>query len=113
MDYNSVLAVEPQNLDALIGLAHVARAHGDLDKSLQLFSAAASAHPDVVWPRAELGLLLRELGKQEEAQRYFRSCLADPGCAPELRPDLLVTLGTILVDRGERSEAIGCFAEAV
>jgi tetratricopeptide (TPR) repeat protein len=110
--YRAVLAEDPENLGALIGLGHILKMRGEREKCLSSFRAAASAHPNVVWPRAELGLFAREIGSLEESEKYLRSCLQDGACPAELTPNLLVSLGCVLRDRGDKREALRNFSEA-
>jgi len=91
----------------------VARRLGDNALALAQYRAAASAHPDNVSPRAELALFLRELGYNAEAEETLHACLSNLGCSLSLRSKLLVPLGCLLVERGERAAAIRCFSEAV
>jgi tetratricopeptide (TPR) repeat protein len=99
------------DLATLIALGQVARRLGDNALALAQYRAAASAHPDNVWPRAELALFLRELGYNAEAEETLHACLSNLGCSLSLRSKLLVPLGCLLVERGERAAAIRCFSK--
>ena len=52
--FRDILADSPQNVDALIGLAHTARARGDRSAALTLLEAAATLAPFDIWTKKEI-----------------------------------------------------------
>jgi tetratricopeptide (TPR) repeat protein len=110
--YLAVLENAPGHLAALVGLGHIAQKRHDGELAVARFREAAARHPSIVWPRAELGLLLREIGRSEEAEKILLACLADAACPLDLRPTLLVPLGCLVRDRGDLTAAVNYFTEA-
>jgi tetratricopeptide (TPR) repeat protein len=52
--FRSILVDSPQNVDALIGLAHTARAKGDRSAALALLQSAAALAPFDIWTKKEI-----------------------------------------------------------
>jgi tetratricopeptide (TPR) repeat protein len=52
--FRSILIDSPQNVDALIGLAHTARAKGDRSAALGLLQTAAALAPFDIWTKKEI-----------------------------------------------------------
>jgi tetratricopeptide (TPR) repeat protein len=111
--YLLVVAASPANLRALVGLGLIAKKEGDRERALSFFRQASAHHPREIWPRAELGLLLREMGRRDEAELVLRTCLDDSACPSDLRPTLLVPLGCLVRERRDLASAAELFQEAV
>lgn len=71
--YAAVLAREPQNLTAKVGLAKVASWQGDLDRSLALYDDVLARSPHLYDARVGKGFTLAWMGRNEEALMLLRS----------------------------------------
>ena len=71
--YSAVLAREPQNLTAKVGLAKVASWQGDLDRSLALYDDVLARSPHLYDARVGKGFTLAWMGRNEEALTILRS----------------------------------------
>jgi tetratricopeptide (TPR) repeat protein len=103
-----VLERQPQQVDALVELAQIARRRGDRVASLALFEAAAAASPDHAGVKAELASELRELGRLDEAEALLRGVL---DCQPQ-QVDALVGFAQIARRRGDRAASLAKFEAA-
>jgi tetratricopeptide (TPR) repeat protein len=103
-----VLKERPQQVDALAGLAQIARRRGDRAASLAMFEAAAAANPDHPGIKAELAADLRELGRLDEAEALLREVI---GLQPR-RFDALIGLAQIARQRGDRVTSLEMFKAA-
>ena len=114
--FESVLAVEPNDVAALVGLASVLRKQGLLDQALPLYSKAERLRPrDSALSRrtSEVKLAVAEAaiaragslsaeGKKAEAILMLQKALE---VAPELSP-VRLELADLLVESGRRTEAL-------
>lgn len=103
-----VVERQPQHVDALVGLAQIARRRGDRVTSLAMFEAAAAARPDHTGVKAELARELREFGRLDEAEVLLRQVI-------ERQPqdfDALVGLAQIARRRGSRKASLAMFQAA-
>ena len=71
--YERVLSVEPDNTMAVIGLGSVCRRERDLDRAFEYCSRAAALDPNNPDIRKNYGLVLKELGRTEEACEQFEA----------------------------------------
>ena len=69
------MSKHPDNLDAILGLAHIARKRGDSDSSLAYFGRAAALNPRQIGPRLQYAQDLRELGRFDEAETAFNDIM--------------------------------------
>ena len=100
--YRNLLAVEPENADALHRLGVLAMQKGDLTSAIDLIGRAAGARPGSANIHASLGQALSAAGRAQEAIAAFERALA-------LRGDLaeaLFGLGIALQNVGDRERAV-------
>ena len=71
--YAAVLAREPQNLTAKVGLAKVASWQGDLDRSLALYDDVLARSPHLYDARVGRAFTLAWMGRNDEALTMLRS----------------------------------------
>jgi putative PEP-CTERM system TPR-repeat lipoprotein len=78
--FDRILAVDPQNLDALLGHAGLAAGRQRFDEAAVLLGKAISAHPDALLPRMLLA-------RQELSRRHPQRAVAalQEGASPGLR----------------------------
>jgi Flp pilus assembly protein TadD len=106
--FRSVLAGEPQNVDALHGLAGVALATGHVDAAIELANSALRLRPNSPALSTTLGDALRAAGKAAEAAESYRVALASK--ARDVHA--LNNLGLALQDLGQFEEAALQFEKA-
>jgi tetratricopeptide (TPR) repeat protein len=105
--YEQVLALQPDQPDALHYLGVIASQQGDQQKSVDLITRAISRNPTAPKYHNNLGVALRELGRLEEARKSFER-------AVELNPDFhdaRNNLATVLDRMGRTAEAIPLWRE--
>ena len=120
--FSSVLAADPNDVAALVGLASVRRKQGLLDQALPLYLKAERLRPrDAALGRrasevklavaeaaiAQAGALSAE-GKKTEAILMLRRAIE---VAPELSP-VRIELADLLLESGQRAEALSVLAAA-
>lgn len=107
--YRQVLALRPDDANALNLLGQLARAGGDLAEALRLIGRAAALQPGAPVFLAALGATLAEAGRLPEAERALRAALAArPGDVTSLR-----NLGQALAAQGRAAEALLPLRQAV
>jgi predicted TPR repeat methyltransferase len=100
--YRRVLALQPDNGDALNLLGQIARARGDLAEALRLIGRAVAGQPGAPVFLAAQGAALAEAGRLPEAEAALRAALAArPQDATSLR-----NLGQVLSTLGRVGEAL-------
>jgi tetratricopeptide (TPR) repeat protein len=72
---NAVLAEDPNNFEARVGLAHIKRRRGDRQSSLAEFEIAAKLNPGHATLRLEVTNDLRELGRLDQAEAILTAVL--------------------------------------
>lgn len=105
----SVLALAPDNTDAIRMLATAAQRRGDHVKAVDCFRRATAALPDDFALRVGLGIALYELGKVDESLTHLRR-------ACELAPASSLTwfnLGKALEKEAHTEEGITAFRRAL
>jgi tetratricopeptide (TPR) repeat protein len=103
--FRKVLALEPQRLEALVNLANLLRANGQIDTAIALLEPVAQS-PEVL---LTLGLAWREKGDAVAAKRHFEAALAlQPGY-----PAALANLADMLGDDGDRDTARTLYGEVL
>ena len=83
-------------------------AAGDLNGAADTFAELTRIRPDVGEYHANLGLMLRHLGRHEEAEARFRHALTIPHAVE----GTLVNYGLLLLDMGRVAEARHRFLDA-
>jgi tetratricopeptide (TPR) repeat protein len=104
----SILQTNPADEHALSLLALSLQSIGDLQSAAQIYSTLAGLYPLVGEYRANLGLMLRHLGKHDEAEAEFRHALSIPHAVD----GTLVNYGLLLLDMGRVAEARHRFLDA-
>jgi protein O-GlcNAc transferase len=100
--YLEVLAMQPNNPDALHLLGIIAIQGGQWDQAVDLLSRVILIKPGMAEYQSSLGCVLREQGKLDEAIALWRHAL-------DLKPNLAeahLHLGKALRERGQLDEAI-------
>jgi predicted O-linked N-acetylglucosamine transferase (SPINDLY family) len=107
--YRRILAVEPDQADALNNLGTLLRLQGELRAAELCYRRALQARPDFAEAYNNLANVLQTLGELDAATAAYRQALA-------LRPDYpeaLNNLAVVLRLRGELDEALACCRHAV
>jgi tetratricopeptide (TPR) repeat protein len=73
--YEEALKQDPQNLEALIGLAHVIGKGGDYTTAMELLDTIVAAHPDNGWGFYSCGEVQLSYGKYDEARTDFKKAI--------------------------------------
>ena len=74
--FREAALLEPRNLDAKLGLAHIARVRIQYSQSLKLLENAATDHPDSASLFCEYGSLYLAVEEPERARGYFERARA-------------------------------------
>lgn len=107
--YKRILAGQPRNPGALMGLGLIAYQNGDYDTALSLLEKARHSAPHEPAVLNNLGLVLAASGRADEAARAWRTALAiQPRFA-----DALVNLAAADARAGRPQEAISGFRAAI
>ncbi len=100
-EYQSVLQVEPENLNALLGAANNFKTLGFKDEAVNIYKEAAEKHPDDVLANFNYGLLMQEANNLDAAKEHYERVLAK-------NPNFLQTyyvLGLVYWDQGQKDKA--------
>ena len=107
--YRTVLAVEPENTDALQLLGVLRHQQGDSNEAIRLIKEALKRDPRNPRCRNNLGSVLFALDRLEEAEKHFREAVRlDSGCA-----EFHANLGILLRKLGKVDEATECLETAL
>lgn len=107
--YRQVLALRPDDGNALNLLGQIARARGNLVEALRLIGQAVARNPGAPVFLAAHGAALAEAGQLPEAEAALRAAVAArPGDAVSLR-----NLGQVLSTQGRVGEALAPLRQAV
>jgi len=107
--YRAMLAGEPTQLQALLGLGRCARRVGDREVALAHFQAAMAAHPQNASAQMESANELLALGRFDAAEAVYRAMLA--GEPTQLQA--LLGLGRCARRVGDREVALAHFQAAM
>lgn len=107
--YRRLLALDPANLSARIGLGVCLQEGGDLDGAVGQYTAALAQEPDSGEALTNLGLAWAEQGDLDGALAALRKAT---GIEPD-NAETLCALGSVLQKRGDAGEAAECFERAV
>ncbi len=100
-EYQSVLQVEPENLNALLGAANNFKTLGFKDEAINIYKEAAEKHPDDVLANFNYGLLMQEANNLDAAKEHYEKVLAK-------NPNFMQTyyvLGLVYWDQGQKDKA--------
>jgi tetratricopeptide (TPR) repeat protein len=123
-DYQAVLAADPGNSEAHLGLARLARARGDAQEARAQASAAAEGPGNLPGAYRILAQLAEEAGDREAAVDSWRSAVAQDARDRDARVALARLLGTMgdqaaaaaewqaALDLQEDPEALAALADA-
>ncbi len=107
--YRDVLALAPNEADALHNLGVICAQAGRLEEAEGLIRRALAAKPDLAAAHNSLGIVLKRKGRAEDAVGYYRRALElDPSYV-----DAYGNLGLALRSLGRREEAIEAMSEVV
>jgi tetratricopeptide (TPR) repeat protein len=81
----------------------------DVAAAIQAYSRAVEADPALLKARIDLGCLLHEAGRLEEAEKVYRDAIRSGGHDPVLLYDLAV----LLEDMGRKEEAMATYEAAL
>lgn len=107
--YRQILAVAPQNPDALHYLGLASYQSGDVESALAHIRSALKAAPDYFEARNNLGIITQALGQFEEAEACYREVI-------RLQPEHAnghSNLGVVLKSQGRMREAAAAYREAL
>ncbi len=100
--FKKVLALEPKNLDALLGIAHLMDRQGQFQHAVHYYEIATRDHPQVPAAFNDLGLCLARMNQLEQAVGPLSQAVAlDPQ-----RKLYRNNIGTVLVELGRVDEAL-------
>src|SRR5260221_2874558 len=106
--YREMLAVDPENSDALHFLGVISHQRGEHERAAELISRALSRNPSNAPAHNNLGNALGAQGKLNEAVVAYLNALAlDPDYV-----DALVNLGAALRAQGRPDRALACYRRA-
>ena len=107
--YRTVLAVEPENTDALQLLGVLRHQQGDSNEAIRLIKKALERTPDSPQCHHNLASVFNALGRLDEAEKHFRKAVAlDPDEA-----EFHANLGIVLGQKDRDEEAVACFENAL
>ncbi len=106
---NDVLNRDPKHLNAVVGLALLARQRGDHVASAALFRQALHDQPTHLGTQLELALSLRRAGLNDSAATVYRSILKVNGT----NVNAVAGLALILRQQGDPAAALECLRGAV
>jgi len=107
--YREMLAVDPENIDALHFLGVISHQRGEHGRAAELISRALSRNPSNAPAHNNLGNALGAQGKRNEAVVAYLNALAlDPDYV-----DALVNLGAALRAQGRPDRALACYRRAL
>jgi protein O-GlcNAc transferase len=107
--YRGVLAIDPDEPDALHLLGVISHQVGQQPLAVQLIYQAIAKRPDNPDYRANLAEALRATGRFDEARSQLDTAIA---LAPN-NPVLRLNIGTLLADMGDEIGALAAFSDAV
>ncbi|MEO5363886.1 MAG: tetratricopeptide repeat protein, partial [Magnetococcus sp. DMHC-8] len=107
--YRKVLAIQPENPDALHLLGFICHQRNQGEKAAELVGKAVALQPDRTIFLNNYGIILTSLGRREEAMECYRRAL-------RIQPDFYMALGNLggcLADLGQQEESIACYQKAL
>ncbi len=107
--YESVLALEPTQVDALHFLGLLEHQRGHSERGLELMNRSIELHPHQPDFYSNRGNLLKLLGRLEEAERDYRAVLR----IVPVHTNALNNLGTLLRERGEFEAAVDSYRRVI
>ncbi len=107
--YRRCTTLEPGRVETWVNLAAAARAGGDLTTAVSAQQALLQRRPDDAAAHGDMGTLLAEAGRAEDAvASYRRALLLDA-----TRSDTRMNLANVLLGLGRVAEAEACYREAL
>lgn len=109
LGYQRVLAQDPANLQALLGMSVIAMASGQREAALQMAAAAVQTAPAAIHAWIALGQAMTANSRLEEAARAYAQALSIDRGDPLAR----LGLGELKITAGQPAEAIAEFEQAL
>lgn len=107
--YNRLLAADPVQLDALTLSARLEGRRGNLELARSRLEAALRVNPNLARAHADLGTVLRLMGKTTAAVESYQTAIAlDPGSAVAWN-----NIGLLHLAEGRAADAADAFARAL
>lgn len=110
--YQEVLAVEPDNYSAHLGMAHNLLDEHKVEQSLEEYRWCGQHYPGDLSPPLGIAACYKHLGKLDESAEVLRELLRH-NLAKGQRAHVCGELGKLLRQAGKVEEAISLFTEAV
>ncbi len=107
--FEDVLAAQPENIRAIIGVGVIALKRNELEQAIELFGVATSADPKNAPAFANLSLAYQAKEDFEAAEDCIRHALS---LSPN-EASFLVALGFLTLKNNQQDEAEQCFAQAM
>ena len=107
--FRRVLAVAPDNVDALHLIGVIAHQLGQHEQAITFIKQAIARNPAACAAHNNLGSVFQVLGKLEEAASCYRDAL-------RLKPDFAeahFNLGVVLEGQGRPEQALACYQQAL
>ena len=101
--YQQALALEPENLDAQLGYAHLLTRSDRLEEAAAWFERACQDHPQSATAQNDLGLCYAQCGRTNDALRPLTDAVT-------LAPDSVLyrnNIAQVLVELGRPEQALG------
>lgn len=77
--YKEVIAKDPKNYDAVVGLGNLYYDAGQAEKAIEIYKKALEINPNDVNVRTDMGTMYRKIGKFDEAIGEFKKAASiDP-----------------------------------
>lgn len=90
--YKDVIAKDPKNYEAIVGLGHLYFDTGQPEKAIEMYQKALEINPNDANVRTDMGTMYRNLGNFDEAIEEFRKSASIDPKHEQSRYNLGVTL---------------------
>ena len=103
--YNRLLALDPNNRSAMIGLGRLSHRVGGLDSAIEVYTKASQQHPNDAVILNDLGLCLARAGRIQESMSTLQKAM-------QISPDNEMyrnNLAAVMVEAIERVKRLPCF----
>ncbi len=107
--YQRVLAADPSNAQALIGMSLIALAGGQTQHAIRMASAALAVSPGITAGWIALGQTYKAAGRIAEAEQAYHQALRSGGANPLAR----MSLGELKLATSRPAEAVSDFEIAI
>lgn len=107
--YQRILATNPSNVQALIGMSLLALAGGQTENAIRMATSALAVNPGIAAGWVALGQALKANGRLADAEKAYHQALRFGGANPLAR----ISLGELKLASGRPAEAISEFETAL